>query len=154
MDGVRTLVLAGTIRQRSPLGEYATSVTTTLVNPASFRRDVTLPVGGVVSSILTPEGGFVTGVLGTFELSPVDRERLEAGSRRYALSLLKARHDPIFRASAGAALHTGSPGDGLVIRVASSETTLLLDPEGRIVEVAFTGPALSDASKTERIRVV
>ena len=154
VDGVRTLVLVGNLQQRSPLGDYTAAVTTTILYPASVRRDVTLPTLGTISSVLTPEEAFMTGALGTFELGPAERDRLEANTMRFPLSLLKSRHQPLFRASAGAASPPGKAGDVLEIRLASAETTLLLDAEGRIVEVAFTGTALVDLSKKEKIRIV
>lgn len=154
VDGVKTLVLTGTMQQRSPLGDFTATVTTTLLYPASVRRDVTLPTGDTVSSVFTPEGAYMTGSLGTVELDPAEKERIRASAMRIPLSLLKARQDPLFRASTGGPLLPGTPGDLLIIRIASAETQLFLDAEGRTVQVSYVGTNPFDASKTERIRVV
>ena len=154
VDGVETLVLTGTMQQRSPLGEYTAAVTTTILYPASVRRDVTLPTGHIVSSVFTPEGAFITGALGTFELGQAEREPLEAGAIRIPVSLLKSRYHPLFRASVGAAPPPERPGDVLVIRIAAQETEVLLDAEGRIVQVSYEGTSPFDASKKEHFRVV
>jgi hypothetical protein len=154
VDGVKTLVLTGKVLQRSPLGEYTAAVTTTILYPASVRRDVTLPTGGTVSSVFTPEGTFMTGALGTFELGQAERDRLEASAMRIPISLLKSRYHRLFRASVGAPPPPGVPGEAFHIRIATQETEVLLDAEGRIVQVSYEGTSPFDASKKEHLRVV
>jgi len=152
VDGVRSLVLTSTQQQRSPLGEYPAIVTTTILYPASVRRDVTLS-GGTVSTVLTPEAAWITGFLGTFEMEKADREQFEAGAIRLPLTLLKSRYGRLFRASYPGPLLPGMPGAPLVVRIGSEETRLSLDPEGRIVQIVWTGPSPVDPSKKVWIRV-
>jgi hypothetical protein len=152
VDGVRSLVLTSKQQQRSPLGEYPATVTTTILYPASVRRDITLP-GGSVSTVLTPEAAWITGVLGTFEMEKSDRDQFEAGAIRLPLTLLKSRYGRLFRASYPGPLLPGTPGDNLIVRLGSEETQLSLDPAGRIVQIVWTGPSPVDPSKKVWIRV-
>ncbi len=152
VDGVRSLVLASKQQQRSPLGEYPATVTTTVLYPASVRRDVTLP-GGTISTVLTPEAAWITGFLGTFPMEKADREQFEAGAMRLPLTLLKSRYGRLFRASYPGPFLPGTPGDPLIVKIGSEETQLSLDPEGRIVQIVWTGPSPVDPAKKVWIRV-
>ena len=89
----------------------------------------------------------MTGVLGTIELGEEERDRLEASAMRIPLSLLKARHQRLFRAFPRAASTPGTPGDVLVIRIGRQETEVLLDREGRIVRVSYERDGLPRQSE-------
>jgi hypothetical protein len=153
IDRVQTLILTGKIQQRSALGKYDATATTTFLYPARMRRDVVLPAGNTISAIFTPDGAWLTGAAGAIELPEAEKEKLEAAAMRNPVSLLRARQDPLFRASTGGRLLPETPGDLLIIRIGSAETQLFLNAEGRIVQVSYVGTNPVDASKKEWLRV-
>jgi hypothetical protein len=154
IDGVKTLVLTGTMQQRSAVGDYEATVTTTFLYPNRVRRDVLLPTGDAVSSIYTPERAWMAGALGTVVLPEEERQKLEAAAMRNPVSILKARNHPVFQVSLGdSAGSVGESREVLVIRIGNYTTEATLDGQHRIVEFSWEAPPLSAEAEKERIRV-
>ena len=155
VDGVRALQSTGKIQQRSPLGGFEATLTTTYLYPDRVRRDVVLPSGVSVSTIFTPGRAWISSPLGTFDLPEEEREKMKASLTRHPLALLKSRHDRLFRVSA--AVSTGPGGerrDVLRIQAAGQTAKAVLDGEHRMAEVSWEGPGLSAEGGKERIRIL
>lgn len=140
IDGLRTLVLKGTLRQRSDAGALALPVTTTFVYPDRMRRDVTLGNGTRMSTVFAGDDAFLLGSFGAIDYSPEEKAALEASVRANPLVLLKARNDPTFRAIAsGSTTAPSGKLDVLRITLRGRIAHLELDDAGRIVGLIAEG---------------
>lgn len=154
IDGLKTLVLAGTLRQQVEGGDYSAGVRTTFLYPDRVRRDVTVAGGQTISTVFTAHGSFLIGPQGSIDLPVAERERLEAAAMRNPLSLLKARRHPLFRASVSNPSGPGAAGrDILTIGIADQVTEVVIDSEGRIVEIAYQGTSGPESAEKAEFRV-
>jgi hypothetical protein len=154
VDGVKTLVLTGKMQQRSAVGDYEATVTTTFLYPNKVRRDVVLPTGDAISSIFTPERAWMEGALGNVDLPEEEKQKLEVAAMRNPVSILKSRNHTLFRVSQGNSAGVSEVRrDVLVIWFAGQTTEAVLDGEHRIVEFSWEAPISSPEAKKERIRV-
>jgi hypothetical protein len=140
VDGLRTLVLKGTLRQRSDAGALALPITTTFAYPDQMRRDVTLGNGTTMSSVFAQDDAFLLGSFGAVDYPPEEKAVLEANVRTNPLGLLKARNDPTFQvvASGSGATPSGNV-DVLRIQLRGRIVHLEIDDAGRIVELIAEG---------------
>lgn len=154
VDGVKTLVLTGKMQQRSAVGDYEATVTTTFLYPDKVRRDVVLPTGAAISSIFTPDRAWMEGALGNIDLPEEEKQKLEVAAMRNLVSILKSRSHKLYRVSLGdSAGAGGEQRDVLVIWIAGQTTEAVLDGEHRIVEFSWEAPPSSPEAKKERIRL-
>ena len=154
IDGVKTLILTGKMQQRSAVGDYEATVTTTFLYPDKVRRDVVLPTGDAVSSIFTPDRAWMAGALGNVDLPEEEKRRLEVAAMRHPVSILKSRNHKLFRVSLGNSAGAGGERpDVLVIWFAGQTTEVVLDRLHRIVEFSSEAAPPSGEAKTDRIRV-
>jgi hypothetical protein len=154
IDRVQTLILTGKIQQRSALGDYEATVTTTFLYPNKMRRDVVLPTGGSISSVFTPDRAWMAGVLGSVELAEEEKQKMEAAAMRNPVSILKSRNHKLLRVSLGRSEGPeGERHDVLVVWVAGETTEAVLDGERRIVEFSWETTPSSPEAKREHIRL-
>lgn len=154
IDGLQTLVLSGTMRQQTGGGDYSAGVRTTFLYPDKVRRDVTIAGGVTISTIFTADGSFLLGPQGSIDLPQAEQERLEASAMRNPISLLKARRHPLFRASVSSPAGPGAPGrDSLTIGIADQVTDVVIDPDGRMVEVVYQGTSGPESAEKAEFRV-
>ncbi len=154
IDQVQTLILTGKMQQRSAVGGYEATVTTTFLYPNKMRRDVVLPTGDAISSIFTPDRAWMAGALGNVDLAEEEKQKLEVAAMRNLVSILKSRNHTLFRVSQGNSAGASEVRrDVLVIWFAGQTTEAVLDGEHRIVEFSWEAPPTSPEAKKERIRV-
>src|SRR5262245_44332385 len=92
VDQVRSLELRGSLEEAESGGSVRAALVERIVFPDRYRRDVTL-ASATISTLLTPDGGFLIGGGQTRRFPHDETDRLEKEVMRNPVALLKTRRD-------------------------------------------------------------
>lgn len=141
VDGIVSYQERGTVGSRTPQGvsEIKTALLL-MLHPAKIRTERTLSFG-TITTVVTPEGGFVLFPRGNSEMLDEQRAAFIKGLQSNPLAILRARRNEGFKA---VAVGAGKAGDVTVEEVdvafCDVRARLGIDPTtGRILSLAYRG---------------
>ena len=135
IDRMRTLVIESTTHRMTVNGNVEFKEKTNIAFPFSFRQD-TVFGGKTLSLILTSDGGYLVGPLGSTDMPEDQRRSAELTVFRNPVALLKTRRLANFRAWAYVPPTGGKPSE-VIVEVPGDTSRLYVDPDGRIIALAF-----------------
>jgi YHS domain-containing protein len=143
LDAVTTYVESSSQVQKRPTGDVPIALKTMWRFPDGIRaeRTMTMPDRTATSAnLITPAGGWFIGQGRAYPQNAEGRATSEAQYNRQLVPLLRARHDPGFKAaSLGAATDDGVAVDRVRIQFRAVDVTLVVEASGLIRSVSFTG---------------